>query len=67
MGHCKLTAWLPPSPREMSAAPLTLVQDIAISGQVEAKDISWYQSKWNEHPRAVQETGRGGIARNAYK
>lgn len=58
MGHCKLPAWLPTfSPREVSAAPLTLVQGIAISGQVEAKDINWYQSKWNEHPRAVQRQG----------
>lgn len=51
----------------MSAAPVTLVQDIAVSGQVEVKDINWHQSKLNEHPRAVQETGRGGIARNVYE
>lgn len=62
--HSSLAANLPPP--EMSAAPLTLVWSISVSGQVGARDIDWYQSKCSEHPRAVQreaqqEAGRGGV------
>lgn len=57
-GPGELTALLPaaatsPPPPAMSAAPLTLMQDTSISGQVEAKNIDWSPAKWNEHLRAV--------------
>ena len=52
-----------PSLHETSAAPLTLVQGIVISGQVEARGSDWYQSKWNERPTAVQRGPAGGSGR----
>lgn len=46
-----------PSPWEESAAPLTLLEGIAISGQAEARDVHWPQSKWSELPQQCKRQG----------
>lgn len=62
-----LAASLPPP--EASAAPLTLVRDTSVSGQVEAKESTGLRPSAVNAPEqcreAQQEAERGGLARNA--
>lgn len=59
-----LAASLPPP--ETSAAPLTLVWDASVSGQVEAKESTGlWPSGMNAPEQCREEAGRTGLARNA--